>query len=301
MTLKDRLIKVTEAFYGCETGDAQQKMIVSLYNQINPLPRGYRLKDGDAWCAAFVSACSYVVGALDRVFPECGAHEMWNKYPDCQRNREHGKQAERGDILFYDWDADGRIDHVGIVLERLEDALQVIEGNFGGKCDIRFVTEEAPEIYGTVRPEWREGDVEFAFVDCDSLNLREAPSMDAKIIDTMDYTEMVEVLSSADGWTKVRLWSFSMSNGDGDIEGYCGSGYLSKEYPPIEGETTTAVYLREGAGTGHKIICVLPAKTSFNYSGDREMVGSSVWERISTRGEQPKTGWVNLKFTRKTL
>ena len=54
MTLRDRFIKVAEAFYGCQTGDEQQTMIVELYNQIKPLPRGYKLKAGDPWCAAFV-------------------------------------------------------------------------------------------------------------------------------------------------------------------------------------------------------------------------------------------------------
>ena len=297
MTLKDRLIKVAEAFYGCESGDAQQKMIVSLYNQISPLPRGYKLKDSDPWCAAFVSACAYVVGILDKVYPECGAQEMWNKYPASQRCQEHGKQAERGDILFYDWNADGRIDHVGIVLLRLEDALQVIEGNFGGKCDIRFITDDAPEIYGIVKPNWEEASDKVAFVNCDTLNLRDAPSMEAEVVLEMSYGDMVEITSTTEGWSRVKYLRTDGSS----VVGYCGSEYLSNEIPPLEGETTTAVYLRKGAGTNYKIICVLPAKTKFYYSGDREMVGSSVWERITTAEDSPKTGWLNLKFTKETL
>lgn len=296
MTLKDRVIKTAEAFYQCKTGDPQQRMIVALYNQIAPLPRGYRLKEHDAWCAAFVSVCAYVVGASGIVYPECGAHEMWNRYPDSRRCREHGKQAERGDLLFYDWNGDGRIDHVGIVLDRQEDLLRVIEGNFDNSCGIRFVTENEQCIYGSCRPDYGDTMDAVMFVDCDELNLRRAPSMDAEVLSIMHYGDLVEVLATTEGWARVE-WS-----GAGGMEsGYCGSGYLSESCPPTEGETTTAVYLRPAAGTGCKPIAVLPAGTRFYYTGDREIVGSSVWERIVLPEDPDKEGWINTRFARATL
>ena len=295
MTAKDSFIKVAEAFYGCETGDARQQMIVKLYNQITPLPRSYKLKPSDPWCAAFVSACAYVIGALDDVLPECGAQEMYNEYPTEQRARS-GKTAERGDLLFYDWNHDGRADHVGIVLEDMSGYLEVIEGNFSGTCQIRHIKNDNEDIYGTVRPFWNREDERIRFVDCDELNLRADPSMDAEIIAEMYYGDPVTVAAESDGWSLVTYNDAAK----GKKNGYCGSGYLSTFAPPVAGETTTAVYLRADAGTDSKALAVLPACTPIWYTGDRVLIGSSVWERVTVDEPAERTGWLNRKYTRAT-
>lgn len=294
MNLKDAYIKILEGFYGCQTGDGRQKMIVQLYNQISPLPRGYRLKATDPWCAAFVSAAAYVIGVQPEIIrPECGAHEMWMKYPQDLRTRGCA-DAKRGDLIFYDWNQDGRIDHVGVVIERLEDCLQVLEGNFSGKCDIRHITVQNPAVYGSISPDWGSDEV-FVYVDCDELNLRADPSMDAKILVEMSYGDILVKDAEADGWAKVS-W---LRRNDGQVyNGYCGAGYLSDTVPPVAGETITAVYLRENAGSDSKAVAVLPSRTEFFYSGDRQLVGSSVWERITTDEDPEKTGWLNTKFVR---
>ena len=295
MTLKDAYIKVLEGFYGCETGDGRQQMIVQLYNQIQPLPRGYKLKAGDPWCAAYVSACAYVVGVQPEIIkPECGAHEMFQKYMETQRDKG-GAEAERGDLVFYDWNSDGRIDHVGVCTERLEDTLQIIEGNFSGKCQIRHIKAADPVIYGIVRPEW-ETDDRYVYVDCDVLNLRQEPSMDAPISAEMEYGDILTLKSETDGWAFVE-W---LRNDGKFLEGYCGAGYLSKTVPPVMGETTTAVYLRAYPGVTQRAVAILPAETAFFYSGDRAMVGSSVWERITTDvvDKDEKTGWINTRYCR---
>ena len=293
MTLKDRFIKVAEAFYGCQTGDEQQQMIVELYNQIKPLPRGYKLKAGDPWCAAFVSACSYVVAALDYVLPECGAQEMYYAYPE-GRTARTGKPAERGDLLFYDWNHDGRADHVGIVLENMSGYLEVIEGNFGGACQIRHIKNDDQDIYGTARPFWGESDERVKWVDCDLLNLRADPSMDAEVILEMCYGDPVTVAAESDGWSLVTYTDPKL----GKKNGYCGSGYLADSAPPILGETTTAVYLRADAGTDSKAIAVLPAGTSIFYTGDRQLIGSAIWERVTVDEPSERSGWLNRKYTR---
>ena len=293
MTLKDRFIKVAEAFYGCQTGDDQQKMIVELYNQIQPLPRGYRLKESDPWCAAFVSACAYVVAALEEVPAECGAQEMYNSFPEGHTART-GKTAERGDLLFYDWNHDGRADHVGIVLEDMSGYLEVIEGNFGGACQIRHLKNDDPDIYGTARPFWEQPDERIKWVDCDVLNLREDPSMDAEVILEMCYGDPVTVSAESDGWSLVTYTDPKL----GKKNGYCGSGYLADSAPPVLGETTTAVYLRADAGTDSKAIAVLPAGTSVWYSGDRQLIGSAIWERVTVDEPGERSGCLNRKYTR---
>lgn len=287
----DYIISIAEGFRDCRTGDSRHKMIVRLYNQIDPLPRRYRLKETDAWCAAFVSACSYVVGMLDVVKPECGAHEMFMSYPGEQRHYD-GAGAKRGDLLFFDWNGDRRIDHVGFVLDALEGSrtvLVTLEGNTDGKVDSRSIYADDPVIFGYVRPAYADGDYTFRFVDCDVLNLRSGPSMDAEIVAELPYAERVEVDGEMEGWAHTR-WE--------KMTGYCGASWLSDTCPPLTGETTTAVYLRKGPGSDTKILKVLPAGTIVHYTGDREVVASTIWERVYVDEKEDLEGWVAGRYIR---
>lgn len=104
--------------------------IIDTYNSIVPLPRGYRMTYTDPWCAAFVSAVGWACGLSSIIFPECSCDRMVDLY------KAAGRWAERkdakptyGDIVMYDWEADGEMDHVGIVVEIDERFVYVIEGN----------------------------------------------------------------------------------------------------------------------------------------------------------------------------
>lgn len=285
------LIHAAEAFLDAETGSARHANIVKFYNEIAPLPRGYRLKASDAWCAAFVSAVGYIVALVpDVIRPECGAHEMYNAYPAGQRSRG-GSNAKRGDLIFYDWNEDGRIDHVGICTfgaDTIEEEtyLSVIEGNCENTVKYRYIKASDPAIYGTVRPEY--GDTtSILYVNCDSLNLRQGPSMDASVKAVMSYGEYVTAYGSdVDGWKYVEY---------DDKDGYCGADYLSSTPPPEIGHTTTALNLRKVAAG--KIIRVLPAGTEFHYTGDREAAGGGTWERVYIPS-MDISGWLNLKYTK---
>ena len=285
MTKYDQFISVAEGFFGCQTGDSRHQMLVRFYNQISPLPRGYKLQPRDAWCAAFISAVGYILGMVpDVIKPECGAHEMWRAYPAARQQAA----AERGDLVFYDWNKDGLIDHVGIVCNASAGNLQVLEGNKDGAVSLRYIRDTDPAIYGYIRPDWGTEKLDRLYVDCDSLNLRAKPAMDAEVITEMAYRDSVEYLGSFDGWAEVKYLN---------TLGYCGEGYLTDAVPPDEGETTTALYLRKEPGTDKKILRVLPAGTIFHYNGDRSLIGSMIWERIYIE-DGDLTGWVASKYVR---
>ena len=284
------LIHAAEAFLDAETGSARHANLVKFYNEITPLPRGYRLKANDAWCAAFVSAVGYIVALVpDVIRPECGAHEMFNAYPTEQRSRG-GSSAKRGDLVFYDWNGDGRVDHVGICTSCTEvggeQILSVIEGNCENTVKYRYIKASDPAIYGIARPEYGEA-TDIVFITCDSLNLRQGPSMDAPVILVMSYGEYATAYGSeVDGWQFVAY---------DDKKGYCGADYLSSTPPPEIGHTTTALNLRRTAAG--RIIRVLPAGTEFHYTGDREAVGGGTWERVYVPS-MDISGWLNLKYTK---
>lgn len=85
--------------------------------------------DGVAWCAIFVSWVYSKAG-----YPiKCGG---WpNGFAGCQVGFEKfksklTKKPEQGDIVLFDWNGDGRYDHTGIFVRKINDTyFETIEGN----------------------------------------------------------------------------------------------------------------------------------------------------------------------------
>lgn len=72
--------------------------------------------DSVAWCGIFVSWCYEKAGTP---LPKIGF--MFNGFAGCQtavayfkKNGKMVSEPEPGDIVFFDWNADGRYDHTGI-------------------------------------------------------------------------------------------------------------------------------------------------------------------------------------------
>ena len=70
--LRRQICHLAESMSGRSEADGTYGPIIETYNSIRPLPRGYRMKPGDPWCAAYVSAVAqdaYMAG--DKVwYPE---------------------------------------------------------------------------------------------------------------------------------------------------------------------------------------------------------------------------------------
>lgn len=78
------------------------------------------------WCMCFVSMCFDMAGEIDAI-------GGFSYNTDVTKNRMEKvsiDDAQRGDVVLFDWDRDGLTDHVGIVEANLGDGwLQTIEGN----------------------------------------------------------------------------------------------------------------------------------------------------------------------------
>ena len=89
------------------------------------------------WCACFVSWCYGQMGLSEPRFAACQSQGIpWFQ--------SHGQWGARGydnlapgDAIFFDWDLDGRADHVGIVIGTDGSRVYTVEGNSGDACKIR--------------------------------------------------------------------------------------------------------------------------------------------------------------------
>ena len=151
---------------GAIEGGSVHKEVLTYYNSQSKLPRGYKLKIGDAWCAGYVSgkAIQFQLGSYIPLEVSCGkmiekakAMGIWEE--------DDSYDAQIADILLFDWDDDGKgdntgsADHVGYIIAKRDGYYAVWEGNMGrsGYPDhvgVRPVPVNGKHIRGFIKPKY---------------------------------------------------------------------------------------------------------------------------------------------------
>ena len=89
------------------------------------------------WCACFVSWCYNQAGKSEPRFAACQSQGVpWFTSRGQWGARDYGNIAP-GDAIFFDWDGDGRADHVGLVIGTDGNRVYTVEGNSGDACKIK--------------------------------------------------------------------------------------------------------------------------------------------------------------------
>ena len=102
------------------------------------------------WCACFVSWCYGQMGLTEPRFSSCQSQGVpWFQSHGQWGGRDYANIAP-GDAIFFDWDLDGRADHVGIVVGTDGSRVYTVEGNSGDACKIKSysLTYECIKGYG---------------------------------------------------------------------------------------------------------------------------------------------------------
>ena len=102
------------------------------------------------WCACFVSWCYGQMGLTEPRFAACQSQGIpWFQSHGQWGGRDYANIAP-GDAIFFDWDLDGRADHVGIVVGTDGSKVYTVEGNSGDACKIKSysLTYECIKGYG---------------------------------------------------------------------------------------------------------------------------------------------------------
>ena len=120
--------------YGVSTGNSNMVQIaLSQVGNVGGQPywSWYGFSSRVEWCAVFVSWVANQAGYIEKgiipKFSVCETGAKWFKDKGQWQPRSYIPSP--GDIIFFDWEPDGRINHVGIV-EKVEDNIvYTIEGN----------------------------------------------------------------------------------------------------------------------------------------------------------------------------
>lgn len=153
---------------GMKESDGSFKPIIDIYNSIVPLPRNYKLKYTDFWCAGTASA-AYKQAGIDDIFPcECGCASMIQKAKEMGIWIENDAYTPKiADACMYDWQDDGcgdnvgSPDHVGIVVsvDKTSKTFVVVEGNMSNAVGSRTMSVNGRYIRGFISPHFEEDNV----------------------------------------------------------------------------------------------------------------------------------------------
>lgn len=142
-------------------GEAGHKKVLEVYNAQEKLPRGYKLKYSNAWCAATVTAVM-IMNGYDRI-AECSCEQMIIKAKAAGVWVEDDTyRPSCGDIMMYDWqdsgsgDNTGTPDHTGIVIDVSGETITVREGNKSGSIGNRVMRRNSRYIRGYIVPPYEK-------------------------------------------------------------------------------------------------------------------------------------------------
>lgn len=163
--LASKVVKQAESWIGCKESNGSHKKIIDVYNSHKPRAREYKLKYTDAWCAGTVSAVAIALGYEDIIPLEVSCPKMIElcKKMDIWHENEN-YVPDPGDIIFYDWDDNGKgdnkgsSDHVGIVQKVAGGYIYAIEGNYGNAVAVRKIKVNGKYIRGFALPKYDEED-----------------------------------------------------------------------------------------------------------------------------------------------
>lgn len=151
--MRQSLVKTAKSYLGVRQGDAKYKELIRKYNAVKPLPVGYKLKENDDWCAAFVTVMADLSNCSKYIGRECGVHRFTQLFKS--KGIWLGKvKPMSGDIIVFDWRKDSWMDHIGIVEKFSANKVTIIEGNTSRCVARRTYNWNDWKVAGYARPKY---------------------------------------------------------------------------------------------------------------------------------------------------
>lgn len=158
---RSKVLDCAKMCVGVHEGTNEHKMICGTYNGWAKQHKMPEIKLTDAWCACFVSAV-FIASNCSSIIPcEISCQRMINKCKSMRIWKELDSYIPMGgDLIFYDWDDNGKgdcvgwSDHVGIVESCINGVITVIEGNYSNSVKRRTIKVDARYIRGFAVPRY---------------------------------------------------------------------------------------------------------------------------------------------------
>lgn len=158
MKTADLLIDTLEQWVGVKN----HRFIIDNYNKQKILPRGYRVRYDDQWCATGLSSAIILCEMEDMIGTECSCGQFIEIFKRKNIWIEDGSiTPKRGDIILYNWDDgtqpnDGWAEHIGIVTKVYDGKICVLECNYKDSVGYRTIQVGWGYIRGYARPNYEK-------------------------------------------------------------------------------------------------------------------------------------------------
>lgn len=152
---------INEAVKYLRTGLEQKQALIEYYNeyclpQVNP-KRKYRMSLKDNWCAMFTTVVAHKCGLDAKAFPyEVSCYYQSLIAKDRGQWFTDARDAQPNDLIFYSWNANGVLNHVGFVESVNGANIRALEGNIKNTVGYRTVRANSGTIAGFVRTDYQE-------------------------------------------------------------------------------------------------------------------------------------------------
>lgn len=147
-------LDIGKKYLGTKKGSSKHKKIVDMFNscKLKTFPISY----SDAWCSAFISAMAIESGCTDIIPISANCDEMYKKGVVMGIAIPKDKWIPKmGDIVFYDWNLNGELDHVGAVETMSKNIIHVLEGNKNDSVAYRDINYKNATITKIIRPHYK--------------------------------------------------------------------------------------------------------------------------------------------------
>lgn len=206
-------------FAGIKEGGREHKELIGVYNTIEPLPYGYTMTTKDAWCAAFLSAVARMLGYARFPF-ECSCSRMLKKAREMGLDTwGRGYEPRVGDLLIYDLDKNGAMDHIGVVVWVDGGKVWVVEGNYSNAVKVRCIAIDDPRVFAWICPDYMELVDNSNFVGGDRPNI---PIETPETEEDEDMAKNEKIYNSVDEMPEWAQEGVQELIDDGTIEGVGG-------------------------------------------------------------------------------
>lgn len=272
--LRSKVVAQAQSWIGCKESDGSHKAIIDVYNSHTPLARGYKVQYTDAWCATFVSAVAIKCGYTDIMPTECGCDKMIELYKklDCWKE-DDSYVPDAGDVIFYDWqdsgsgDNTGSSDHVGIVEKVSGTTITVIEGNKSDAVGRRTLQVNGKYIRGYGLPKYTDSS--------SSGSSGTATGSGSTTTASSSATTEKKAIDAAKSFLKSLAGTYKVNAASG-------------------------LNMRNGAGTGKKVMVALPNGTKVqNYGYYTSYDGVKWLYCVATYGGVKYTGFLCSTYLKK--
>lgn len=147
-------LDIGKKYLGAKEGSSKHRKIVDMFNscKLKTFPISY----SDAWCSAFISAMAIESGCTDIIPISANCDEMYKKGVIMGIAIPKDKWIPKmGDIVFYDWNLNGELDHVGAVETMSKNIIHVLEGNKNDSVAYRDINYKNAIITKIIRPRYK--------------------------------------------------------------------------------------------------------------------------------------------------